>query len=655
MNTCDGLSVWSCSQGALSTIVGLAALATASAEEGITPAFSETDFLQTPPVVLSVTQLAQPPAETPAAVTVITREEIAAMGARTIPEILRRIPGVVVAYENITNPVVTYQGLNTGLSRRMQVLIDGRSVLNPFFGGVFWEALPVAVEDIERIEFIRGTNAPIDGANAFLATISIFTRHAAEDQGSYAQGWVGNNGIREGYLRHGDTQGDLSYRLSANYREDHGLDTRDDDLQSQTVSARLDWNLTPKQRLTMQAGFKDADLGQGYDTTRFVFRENPFEACFPTHTRHLSDGFGQLRYDYTPSADRQTTVQFYYERFTSLAEYWLIAPCPSLARKKDDYVTERFDLELRDSRPLGNQARLITGLGGRLDTIDNRESTGEITFRNRYRSRSVRLFGHLEYRFNTQWLLNFGGMLERHTLTGDTEISPRLALHYTFAPQHTLRFGIARGIRNPSFVEQEWNTPAYASSGRREAESLIAGEVGYLGVFPAWGISVDGRVFWNRVTDLIGDDPTTLLIDYQNAGEVDLRGIEWQFIWQPRSSTRVALAYAYTDIDSNDPLGIDYAATQPRHVADLWITHDFDEDWQGSVAFNYASGMEWLTFGSEVPATRFLDLRLARQLTIDGRVGLIALKFENILDEQVTYRDINRWDRRVFLELAIGF
>jgi len=128
MNTCDGLSVWSCSQGALSTIVGLAALATASAEEGITPAFSETDFLQTPPVVLSVTQLAQPPAETPAAVTVITREEIAAMGARTIPEILRRIPGVVVAYENITNPVVTYQGLNTGLSRRMQVLIDGRSI-----------------------------------------------------------------------------------------------------------------------------------------------------------------------------------------------------------------------------------------------------------------------------------------------------------------------------------------------------------------------------------------------------------------------------------------------------------------------------------------------------------------------------------------------
>jgi iron complex outermembrane receptor protein len=96
------------------------------------------DFLQPFPLVISPTQLIQPSSEAPVAVTVITREDIEAMGVRHIVDLLRRVPGMTVAYENGSNAFVSYQGLNDGFQKRMQVLVDGRSVYDPFFGGVFW-------------------------------------------------------------------------------------------------------------------------------------------------------------------------------------------------------------------------------------------------------------------------------------------------------------------------------------------------------------------------------------------------------------------------------------------------------------------------------------------------------------------------------------
>ena len=297
---------------------------------------SEQAYLQTPPVVISATQLVQPVSEAPASVTVIDRSAIAAMGARNIPELMRRVVGVTVAYENGSNPVVSYQGLNSGLSKRMQVLVDGRSVYNPFFGGVLWESLPLELEDIERIEFVRGPNAAIDGANAFLATINIKTRHSSEDQGLHAKTRIGNNGMGEGYLRYGGVHDTLSYRFSGAYNQDYGLDTRNDNVRGRYLSGRVDWNITPTHSITALAGYKASDLGQGFQTQRFSILKNPFEACFPEHNRNIGNYFGQLRFDSMPSPDRQTTLQLYYERVTSLADYPLNPRCGGV-NKQDDY------------------------------------------------------------------------------------------------------------------------------------------------------------------------------------------------------------------------------------------------------------------------------------------------------------------------------
>ncbi len=120
---------------------------------------SEADFLAELPVVLSASRLTQPLSEAPGAVTVIDRELIAASGAREIADLFRLVPGFQVSYAGGANPVVTYHGLSGQFSRRMQVLVDGRSLYSPsFVGGVDWNHIGIAIEDIERIEVVRGTN-----------------------------------------------------------------------------------------------------------------------------------------------------------------------------------------------------------------------------------------------------------------------------------------------------------------------------------------------------------------------------------------------------------------------------------------------------------------------------------------------------------------
>ena len=171
---------------------------------------SEQEFLAELPVVLTASRLAQPQTEAPAAVTVIDRQMIAASGVRNLSEVFRLAPGFQVGFESGHRHVVGYHGLADEFSRRLQVLIDGRSVYLPSFGGVSWSDLPIALDDIERIEVIRGPNAVTYGANSFLAIINITTRHSAADRGGFVRATAGSNDIRDGVLRMAGGDGDVS-------------------------------------------------------------------------------------------------------------------------------------------------------------------------------------------------------------------------------------------------------------------------------------------------------------------------------------------------------------------------------------------------------------------------------------------------------------
>src|SRR5574343_150775 len=162
------------------------------------------------PVVASVSRLPQRLADAPTAVTVIDRDMIKASGVRDLSDVFRLVPGFQTYPHNTEPARVSYHGLNDeDYSPRLQVLIDGRSMYSPLFGnGVNWATIPVALEDIERIEVVRGTNAVSYGSNAFLGVINIITLDPALVRGVSVSTNYGNQNVRDYSVRAGSRLGE---------------------------------------------------------------------------------------------------------------------------------------------------------------------------------------------------------------------------------------------------------------------------------------------------------------------------------------------------------------------------------------------------------------------------------------------------------------
>ena len=219
------------------------------------PLLSEEDFLGEMPVVLSATRMAQPLSETPAATTIIDRQMIEASGARSIVDVFRLVPGLLVGYQSGNRPVVTTHGFGDVYARRMQVLIDGRSVYVPAYGGVPWADLPLVLEDVERIEVVRGPNAASYGANSFLGIISITTHKPSDAQGSQVKLSAGTQSIRGAVVRTGDHVGKLDYHLSVGQQQDSGFRARNDGQKHQFLITSLSYPLGGSEAADLQFGY----------------------------------------------------------------------------------------------------------------------------------------------------------------------------------------------------------------------------------------------------------------------------------------------------------------------------------------------------------------------------------------------------------------
>lgn len=165
--------------------------------------------------VITASRKAESLGATAAAAFVITREDIARSGATTIPEALRLAPGVEVARIASYRWAVSVRGFNGRFADKLLVLMDGRSVYSPLFSGVLWEFEDTMIDDVERIEVIRGPGAAIWGANAVNGVINIITRKSRETQGNLLVAAAGLPDCVEGAARHGAATGDGYYRVWA--------------------------------------------------------------------------------------------------------------------------------------------------------------------------------------------------------------------------------------------------------------------------------------------------------------------------------------------------------------------------------------------------------------------------------------------------------
>ncbi len=468
------------------------------------------------PVVIAATRLQQSLFDTPASVTVIDRALIRASGARELPDILRLVPGMVVGRESASEAYVSYHGTAGFGSRRMQVQVDGRSIYQAGLSLVDWIGLPLDVEDIERVEVVRGPNSATFGANSFLGVINIITRHPQDVPSAEAMVRRGENGVADAFGRLSWQGMGADWVWTAFHREDNGYDTNlkrntpyRDDMQVTGGYGKGIWSMPRDGQLTLALGGSRMEAEQERLNDTSIYRRPPVVTT--------TGGYAMLDWDQPWAAnhrlqvqlshDRQRHIEPWYVRIPTIAtsaelgDLWrndrataddflddpvmtcfadptrplgnprLGAVCAKImlpAYQQDrDFTTNqdsderRTALEISDTWVLSPRLRLIGGVQGMYSEVTSR------TFLNGTASNTVlSVFGHGELRVARDWLVNLGANVEDDEHAGRFFL-PRAALSWQFQPNQVLRLVQSRAVRTPDIFENQADWHYYATTDDR--------------------------------------------------------------------------------------------------------------------------------------------------------------------------------------------
>lgn len=268
--------------------------------------------LESLPMVLTASRLKQPRSEVPASVTVIDAQQIKLWGARTIPELMKFVPGMFVGHaDNENNASVTYHTSSPNIMRRLQVLIDGRSVYKSAIANVIWDDVPLAIEDIDRIEVTRGPNAALYGANSYLGVINILTKHPDDSLGTALSVRKGNKGVQDIYLRHGLSFDSTSVRISAAVKADEGFDGKEstgadalrDGRRHGFINAYINHEVDERNELDIQAAYKSG---------KTEIRKIDFDTVAPDAETQNGYLYGRWKHEF--NENHQSHLQVYWQK-----------------------------------------------------------------------------------------------------------------------------------------------------------------------------------------------------------------------------------------------------------------------------------------------------------------------------------------------------
>ncbi len=446
--------------------------------------------------------------KSPAAVFVITNEMIRRSGAMSIPEVLRMAPGVNVAKINSNEWAVSIRGFNGQYANKLLVQIDGRSVYTPIFAGVIWPAQDVLLEDVERIEVIRGPGASVWGANAVNGIINIITKNASETRGAYAQ--VGGGTYERGFVNArygGQISADADYRVYGKWFErGPGVPSFGepfDDWRAGRGGFRIDWDpgRTGTDHVTFQGDTYRTAVGlqEVLPVTTFPFSQLTQVDKFYSGANVLS------RWTHTIDDEREWQFQTYYDH-TVIDD-----------RNRANFVDERhtIDLDFQDRFPLGDTHKIVWGAGYRI-TMDRDIAPGfPIGFtdpRQTVQIASCFLQDEIQL-VPERWSAILGCKLLHNTYT-HFEYQPTARLLFTPDERRSAWASVSRAVRIPSRAEETILValpppfpapifPQYRGNNSLVSEELLAWECGYRAQ-PVDPFSWDLALFFNQYNNLIG-------------------------------------------------------------------------------------------------------------------------------------------------------
>jgi len=637
--------------------------------------------------VTSVSKKEESLSATAAAVSVITPEDIRRSGATTIPEALRLAPGVDVGRVDSHTWAVGVRGLNDTFSHNLLTLVDGRSVFSPLFSGTIWMAEDVMLEDMDRIEVVRGAGATISGANAFNGVINVVSKPASETQGFLFSGGSGSQQLAGTSARYGGKIDDNTfYRVYAkydnwdNFEQNNGTPANDAWWKVQG-GFRLDHGLTEVNKFTLQGDVYDLSANNVFPQASFTPPYN-----FAKNAAWKQTGGNLLgRWTHEVGDNSEWSLQAYYDGE--------VLDNPLVHETRNT-----FDLALQDEFHWGTRQQIVWGGGYRLNA-SALDGTFELSFVNpSTRDTIYNTFIQDEIALVPERLqFTLGTKLEHNNFTG-LEFEPGARLAWTPSDQQTVWASISRAVRTPSQLENSAlihlaYLPASAAnpaptlieasgSPNFKAEELTAYELGYR-LQPDPRLSFDATAFVQSYrhlgTSVNSIDTGTLLtygyvtVDakYANVVSGETYGTEITSSWQALDNLRLTGNYSLLESSLHAPLdpltgapaqaGTAAPVNQASLRASVNVTKDIDLDmflrYSGKIS-NSGSSAQGSSLGP-VASYVSMDLRLAWRPTKHLELSLVGL---NLLENQhrefnptfISYQTV-RISRSIFAKVTVQF
>lgn len=559
--------------------------------------------------VTSVSKRAQKVGDAAAAITVLTHDDLHRSGAASIAESLRLVPGMDVAVGSASDWAISARGFNGVFSNKLLMLVDGRAVYSPLFSGVFWDLQQSMLEDVDRIEVIRGPGATIWGSNAVNGVINVVSRSASETQGGYLYGGGGEVHRAFAGARYGGKLGAKTYyRLFGSYQsnDNYPLATgrpAGDAWQARHGGFRIDSYPSEDTHLTWQADTTATRLDDGISDSSNV-------NTLVRWTRQLSDGAA-------------VEVQAYYDRTARFRPYQF------------QIESETFDLTTQHSFGLGPRHDFTWGLGARFNVNHIAAANPGNTVRNRRASLPLSsAFVQDEFKVVPDKLtLTPGLKLEHNSYTG-WELQPGLRAVLKPTERQTLWAAASRAVRTPNAFEGTDMTaiaigapfpgpgggfflPTLVGNTQLRSEVLHAYELGYR-IQPASRVSLDFSAFHNTYRGLVafgginnfvpGTPFGTAEIPAMNLLDGRLSGGEVVVTVNPREGWRISGSYAVLRARVDLPPVPNPAASArsaPRNQAALRVAYDFSRQLGGEVHLRYVDTIQ------SVPAYLTADVQFS--------------------------------------------
>ena len=601
----------------------------------------------------------------PAAVAVLTADDIRRLGATSIPEALRAIPGVQVARVSANTWAVSARGFNDEYSNKLLVLVDGRSIYTPTFGGVYWNAQDVVLEDLERIEVIRGPGATLWGANAVNGVINIITKSAKETQGGLVTTIYGTEDQPTVSGRYGgQLSSNLYYRVYVKYFNREGFSggegcDRADDWNMARGGFRMDWEADDRNSCTLSGDYYDGTFDEQ------IGKNSIYPPSYPVFSGEGANVGGDVlgRWTHQFSEDSELKLQLYYDHYERQHPYGggVLVAAPNEFDPARNLMGERrdtWDLDAQHRFALGTREDIVWGTGYRY-TRDALTSGGAEIFWDP-QSDDDNIFNAFAQDdialIPDRLRLTLGSKLEHNDYTG-WEVQPAAKLLWTPEAHQTYWASVARAVRMPTRLERNArvnitaftapdSTPGLASAfGNPEADSetLLAYEVGCR-FEPVRKLSLDLAGFYNDYDLLATSTPTTgfeatpapphLLQSYTyvNGLHGGTYGAELLVQWQATDRWRLTGSYGW--LGNTFPEDSIFHRSSPEHQASLRSSLELGRGWQfNSAAYfvdqvqAYPQGVTQVT----IPSYVRLDLGLSWQPSKNLEISCWG---QNLLDSQ---------------------